>query len=114
MNDRNVRLLPAMRLGPDGTARVDARAIVTLAGPLMLNSAIQAALNLTDTWFIGRISTTAVAAMAAIYWVVLCAILLLGGLGMAVQTFAAQAYGGGRRRRAAQAAWSGKIGRAHV
>ena len=53
------------------------------------------------------LSTTAVAAMAAIYWVVLCAILLLGGLGMAVQTFAAQAYGGGRRRRAAQAAWSG-------
>ncbi len=100
-------LLPAQRIDAQGRSHVDARAIAALAGPLMLNSAIQAALNLTDTWFVGRISTTAVAAMAAIYWVVLCAILLLGGIGMAVQTFAAQAYGSGRRSRAAQAAWSG-------
>ncbi|MBS0394864.1 MAG: MATE family efflux transporter [Proteobacteria bacterium] len=73
----------------------------------MANSTVQAVLNLTDTWFIGRLSTTATAAMAAIYWVVLCAIILLGGVGMAVQTFAAQAHGAGRRARAAQAAWSG-------
>jgi MATE family multidrug resistance protein len=99
--------LPASRQGPDGQPLIDIRQIVMLAGPLMINSAIQSALNLTDTWFVGRLSTTAVAAMAAIYWVILCAILLLGGLGMAVQTFAAQAYGGGRRARAAQAAWSG-------
>jgi multidrug resistance protein, MATE family len=100
-------LLPAQYRDRNGRLRVDLRAVALLAGPLMVNSAIQAALNLTDTWFVGRISTTAVAAMAAIYWVVLCAILLLGGIGMAVQTFAAQAYGSGRRARAAQAAWSG-------
>lgn len=99
--------LPAQTVGPDGTARIDMRTVASLAAPLMLNSAIQSVLNLTDTWFVARLSTTAVAAMAAIYWVVLCAILLLGGLGMAVQTFAAHAYGGRRRARAAQAAWSG-------
>jgi len=100
-------LLPAQRIDGQGRSHVDSRAILTLAGPLMVNAAIQAALNLTDTWFVGRISTTAVTAMASIYWVVLCAILLLGGIGMAVQTFAAQAYGSGRRARAAQAGWSG-------
>ena len=73
----------------------------------MANSAIQAVLNLTDTWFVSRLSTTATAAMGAIYWIVLCAIILLGGVGMAVQTFAAQAHGAGRRARASQAAWSG-------
>jgi multidrug resistance protein, MATE family len=99
--------LPAQRIDRHGRPQVDLRAVARLAGPLMVNSAIQSALNLTDTWFVGRISTTAVAAMAAIYWVVLCAILLLGGVGMAVQTFAAQAYGSGRRARAAQAGWSG-------
>lgn len=99
--------LPAQRIDRHGQPQVDLRAVARLAGPLMVNSAIQSALNLTDTWFVGRISTTAVAAMAAIYWVVLCAILLLGGVGMAVQTFAAQAYGSGRRARAAQAGWSG-------
>ena len=107
MNNDHPSLLPAQRIDANGQAHVDPRAIIALAGPLMINSAIQAALNLTDTWFVGRISTTAVAAMAAIYWVVLCAILLLGGIGMAVQTFAAQAHGGGRRARAAQAGWSG-------
>jgi MATE family multidrug resistance protein len=100
-------MLPASRIGADGRARVDYRAVWALAGPLIANSAVQAVLNLTDTWFVGRISTTALAAVSAIYWIVLCAIILLGGIGMATQTLAAQAYGSGRRRRAAQAAWSG-------
>jgi MATE family multidrug resistance protein len=103
----NSALRPAERRGADGRAHVDYAAIVGLAAPLMANSAIQAVLNLTDTWFVGRLSTTATDAMAAIYWVILCAIVLLGGVGMAVQTFAAQAFGAGRRARASQAAWAG-------
>ncbi|HXQ32138.1 MAG TPA: MATE family efflux transporter [Steroidobacteraceae bacterium] len=99
--------LPARRLDAAGRPHVDYRAVWLLAGPLMANSAVQAALNLTDTWFISRLSTTATAAMAAIYWVVLCVIILIGGIGMATQTFAAQAFGAGRHARAAQAAWSG-------
>jgi len=103
----NATLRPAERVGADGRPHVDYRAILSLAAPLMANSAIQAVLNLTDTWFVGRLSTTATDAMAAIYWVVLCAIVLLGGVGMAVQTFVAQAFGAGRRARASQAAWAG-------
>ena len=58
--------LPAQRIDRHGQPQVDLGAVARLAGPLMVNSAIQSALNLTDTWFVGRISTTAVAAMAAI------------------------------------------------
>lgn len=99
--------LPAVRIGADGRRRVDARAVFRLAAPLMVTNAIQASLNLTDTWFIGRISTDAVAAMGAIYWLMSCAILMLSGVGFAVQSFVSQADGGGRRVRAAQAAWNG-------
>ncbi len=99
--------LPARRVGPDGRAHVDLRAVARFAAPLMATNAIQALLNLTDTWFIGRLSTDALAAMSAIYWVMTCAILVLGGVGFAVQTFVAQAVGSRRRARASQAAWSG-------
>lgn len=81
-------------------------ALLRLAGPLMLTNVVQAALNLTDTWFLGRLSTDAVAAMSAIYWLMTCAILVLGGVGLAVQTFVSQANGAGRRARASQAAWN--------
>jgi MATE family multidrug resistance protein len=98
---------PAQRIDAHGCAHVDYGAVWRLAGPLIANSAVQAVLNLTDTWFVGRISTTALAAVSAIYWVVLVVLIFLGGIGMATQTLAAQAYGSGRRRRAAQAGWSG-------
>lgn len=98
--------LPARRFDTHGRAHVDFRAVLALAGPFMLNSAVQAVLNLTDTWFIGHISTQAMAAIGAVYWLVLVFVLLLGGVGIAVQTLVAQAYGGGRKARAAQAAWT--------
>ncbi len=97
---------PACRLR-HGRPHVDWRAIARFAAPLMATNAIQALLNLTDTWFIGRLSTDALAAMGAIYWVMTCAILVLGGVGFAVQTFVAQAFGSRRRARASQAAWCG-------
>jgi MATE family multidrug resistance protein len=99
--------LPARRVDASGRAHVDHRAILAIALPLFINSSLQAVLNLTDTWFVGRISAQAVAAVGGVYWIVLGLLLLLGGVGMVVQTFAAQAYGGGRLRRAGQAAWSG-------
>jgi MATE family multidrug resistance protein len=99
--------LPAARRDSRGRLKVDVRAILALALPLFLNSSIQAVLNLTDTWFIGRISATAVAAIAAVHWLILGFLLLFGGVAMGVQTFAAQAYGAGRFRRAGVAAWSG-------
>jgi MATE family multidrug resistance protein len=99
--------LPALRIGRGGRRRVDYRAVVVLALPLVLNASAQAALSLVDTWFIGRLSTDATAAMGATYMLVLVFILLFGGIGMAVQTLVAQAYGGGRRHRAARAVWTG-------
>jgi MATE family multidrug resistance protein len=98
---------PASRIGTDGRLRVDYRAVIALAAPLFANSAVQAALNLTDTWFLGRISTDATAAMGAIYWLILGSIFLLGGVGMGVQTLVAQHYGAGRRHEAARALWTG-------
>jgi len=101
------RPLPARRIDARGRVRVDLRAVLLLAAPLFLNSAIQAALNLTDTWYVGRISTEATAAMGAVYWLVLGSIFLIGGVGMGVQTVVAQAHGAGRPHEAARALWTG-------
>lgn len=97
--------LPAQRLDASGRAHVNVRAIIALAVPFAANTAIQAILNLTDTWFIGRISTSALAAIAAIHWPVIACIALFGGVGLAGQTLVAQAFGGRRLKRASQAGW---------
>jgi MATE family, multidrug efflux pump len=98
--------LPAQRIDAAGHAHVDQRAVLALALPLMANSAVQIVLNLTDMWFIGRISTKALAAVGAVQWLVVVAVLVLGGAGTAVQTIVAQSYGARRYRRASQAAWT--------
>jgi len=99
--------LPALRLDAAGGRHIDMRAVAALALPLVLNSTVQAALNLIDTWFIGRLSTSATAAIAAVTWLALLAIFLIGGVAMGVQTLAAQAFGAGRYRRATRVAWLG-------
>lgn len=99
--------LPALRRDAAGQARVDLRAVAALALPLFVNSSLQAVLNLTDTWFLGRISTSALAAVSAVFWPVIVVNLLLGGVSMGVQTVVAQAYGAGARQRAGAAVRSG-------
>jgi MATE family multidrug resistance protein len=98
--------LPAQRIDGAGHAHVDQRAVFALALPLMANSAVQIVLNLTDMWFMGRISTKALAAVGAVQWLVVSAVLLLGGSGIAVQTLVAQYFGARRYRRAGQALWT--------
>lgn len=105
MHGENTRLLPGQRIGADGKAHLDYAAIGALAFPFMLNSAVQAVLNATDTWFIGRLSANATSAIGAVYWPVLVFLVLLGGLGMAVQTLVAQCYGSRRYARAAHVSW---------
>lgn len=85
----------------------DVKAIAVLAVPLGLNSALQSAINLTDTWFVGRLSASALAAVGATYWLVMAIMFLFGGTGFAVQAFAAQAHGAGRHARASRACWTG-------
>jgi MATE family multidrug resistance protein len=72
----------------------------------MANSAVQIVLNLTDMWFMGRISTKALAAVGAVQWFIVAAVLVLGGAGMAVQTLVAQNFGARRYARAGQAVWT--------
>lgn len=107
---RTPRALPALRVDAAGRRHIDMSAVFALAAPLVLNSTIQAVLGLTDTWFIGRLSVDATAAMAAVYWLVVLSLFLFSGATMAVQTLVAQAYGGGRYRRASQAMWTGVWG----
>jgi MATE family multidrug resistance protein len=97
--------LPAQRIDAAGRAHVDQRAVLALALPLMANSAVQIVLNLTDMWFMGRISTRALAAVGAVQWLVIVVVLVLGGAGTAVQTLVAQYFGARRYRRAGQAVW---------
>src|SRR3954466_1185341 len=97
--------LPAQKLDASGRARVDLRSIVLLAAPFAANSAIQSVLNLTDTLFIGHISTSALAAIAAVHWPVIVCIALFGGVGLAGQPLVAQATGARRYTRASQAGW---------
>ena len=97
--------LPAQRIDAAGRAHVDQRAVLALALPLMANSGIQIVLNLTDMAFIGHISTKALAGVAAVQWLVLVVVLILGGVGSAVQTVAAQAFGARCYTRASQSVW---------
>ncbi|MBE7490643.1 MAG: MATE family efflux transporter [Planctomycetes bacterium] len=103
----NISRLPAVLYAPDGTRRVDYRAVFALAWPLLLNTGIQAVLNLTDTWFLGRLSVDALAAVGGVFFLILVFVVLLGGVGHATQTLAAQAFGAGARSRAASFAWNG-------
>jgi MATE family multidrug resistance protein len=104
--DAPIKLLPGQVLSSGGRPRLDYLAVAALAFPFMLNSAVQAVLNATDTWFIGRLSPAATSAIGAVYWPILVCVLLFGGIGLSVQTSVAQAYGGGRYRRASQATWT--------
>jgi MATE family multidrug resistance protein len=104
--------LPAQRIDAAGHAHVDQRAVLALALPLMANSAVQIVLNLTDMWFMGRISTKALAAVGAVQWLIMVAVLVLGGAGTAVQTLVAQHFGARRYSRAGEAAWTALWGMA--
>lgn len=104
--DASIKLLPGQALGSGGRLRLDYRAVIALAFPFMVNSAVQAVLNTTDTWFVGRVSPAATAAIGAVYWPVLVVVLLLGGAALSVQTLVAHAYGARRYARASQATWT--------
>src|ERR1700737_979863 len=104
--DSSIKLLPGQVMSSGGRPRLDYRAVAALAFPFRLNSAVQAVLNATDTWFIGRLSPAATAGVGAVYWPILVCVLLFGGIGLSVQTSVAQAFGGHRYARASQSTWT--------
>jgi MATE family multidrug resistance protein len=99
--------LPAVRHDAQGQRHVSPRAMLALAWPMAVNSTIQAVLGLTDTWFIGQLSTDALAGIGAVHFLAIVFIVLLGGAGLAVQPMVAQAYGARRSRRASNVVWLG-------
>ncbi len=101
-----MELLPGQALSSTGRPRLDYLAVARLALPFMVNSAVQAVLNATDTWFVGRLSPAATSAIGAVYWPVLVFLMLIGGVGLSVQTSVAQAYGARRYARASHATWT--------
>jgi len=104
--DTPIKLLPGQAWSAGGRPRLDYSAVAALAFPFMVNSAVQAVLSATDTWFIGRLSPAATAGVGAVYWPILVCVLLFGGVSLSVQTLVAQAYGGGRYARASQVTWT--------
>ena len=66
------------RLDAAGRRRIDIGAVAALAVPLIANGAVQLVLNLTDTWFVGRLSADALAAIAVVQWPSLLLIVLVG------------------------------------
>ena len=101
----HVERLPARRVDAAGREHIDVRAIFALALPMVANSAVQLILSLTDMWFVGRISIDALAAVGAVQWLSLVVVLILSGIGQAVQPLAAQAFGARRRAHASRTVW---------
>ncbi|MCJ2543883.1 MATE family efflux transporter [Thermostichus vulcanus] len=97
----------AQRLDAKGIPQVDHRAVVGLAIPLILSASIQALMGITDTWFIGQISSQALAGMNAAWLPTLVALGPFINLGRAVQTLVAQTYAAGDPKGASGHAWSG-------
>lgn len=82
------------------------RQLLELAAPLVAASSVQVVLGLTDTWFVGRLSVGALAAMASVQWLSVAMIMLIGGASLAAQVLTAQAVGAGQFDRASQATWT--------
>ena len=82
------------------------RQLLKLAAPLVVASSVQVVLGLTDTWFVGRLSVGALAAMASVQWLSVAMIMLIGGASLAAQVLTAQAVGAGQFERASQATWA--------
>jgi MATE family multidrug resistance protein len=91
---------------PPTTPAAVTRQLLRLSAPLVAASSVQVVLGLTDTWFVGRLSVDALAAMASVQWLSVAMIMLIGGGSLAAQLLAAQAVGAGRFDRASQATWT--------
>ena len=93
MSDKTEIVAEGAPLRPDADWRVEARALLTLAGPLVLTQLAQMAIGTTDLLLLGRYSKSALAAAAignTVYWF---AWLLGGGPASAVAPMIAHILG---------------------
>jgi putative MATE family efflux protein len=74
-----------------------ARALVTLAVPIILTNILQTGYQLTDAFWVGRLGAAAVAAVSISFPVTFLVIALGSGLAMAGATLTAQYMGAGRQ-----------------
>lgn len=107
MTSHSESYLPALRINRQGQQCVDFRAITILALPLFLDSLTYIIVGLIDTWFVGRLSTDATAAIGAINGLMFVCIMILACVGVAVQSQVAQAYGSRNLPEAAKITWMG-------
>src|SRR4029079_3964031 len=73
------------------------RALLTLAGPIILGNVLQTGYQLTDAFWVGRLGAAAVAAVSVSFPVTFLVIALGAGLAMAGATLIAQYMGAGRQ-----------------
>jgi putative MATE family efflux protein len=74
-----------------------ARALVTLAVPIILSNILQTGYQITDAFWVGRLGASAVAAVSVSFPVMFLVIALGAGLAMAGATLTAQYMGAGRQ-----------------
>jgi len=80
------------------------KTMVLLAWPVMVTSALQALYNLVDAFWLGRLSTAAVAAPGMAWPILFFFMSFAGGFQAAGSTFVAQHFGAGDRRGAEESA----------
>lgn len=103
----SVARLPVLRLTSQGERQIDWSALMGLIIPMFFITSLQMVLNLTDTWFVGRLSTLALSAVGASYYLVMMVFLFLGGVGLGIQTLVAQAEGAKQSELALHWVWCG-------
>jgi putative MATE family efflux protein len=80
------------------------KTMVVLAWPMMVTSALQSLYNLVDAFWLGRLSTAALAAPGMAWPIVFFFMSFAGGFQAAGSTFVAQHFGAGNRRGAEESA----------
>jgi len=76
--------------------------IIHMAVPMLVGTFAMNAYNLTDTWFVSRLGTDALAAMSFTFPVIMLLMFIMRGLGTGAMTVVAHALGRGKQKTAAR------------
>lgn len=76
--------------------------VIRMAVPMLAGTFAMNAYNLTDTWFVSRLGTNALAAMSFTFPVIMLLVFIMRGLGTGAMTVVAHALGRGKQQTAAR------------